>query len=117
MRSRRHEIQMTEGPFLKKIIVFLIPLILTGLLQCFYNAADLAVVGQFRGQIALAAVGSTGALTNLVLGLFMGLSIGAGVVVAHHLGALEHDRVRRTVHSAVLLAAILGLRGKKNANK
>ncbi len=109
MRSRKHEIQMTEGPFLKKIIVFLIPLILTGLLQCFYNAADLAIVGQFRGQIALAAVGSTGALTNLVLGLFMGLSVGAGVVVAHHLGALEYDRVRRTVHSAVLLAAILGV--------
>lgn len=109
MRKTKQTVNMTEGPFLKKIIVFLIPLILTGLLQSFYNAADLAVVGRFKGQIALAAVGSTGALTNLVLGLFMGLSVGAGVVVAHHLGALEYDRVKRTVHSAVLLAAILGV--------
>lgn len=100
---------MTEGPFLKKIVVFIIPLILTGVLQCFYNAADLIVVGHFRGQIALAAVGSTGSLTNLIVGLFMGLSVGAGVVVAHYLGAMNHKGVERVVHSAISIAGILGV--------
>lgn len=100
---------MTEGPFLKKIIVYIIPLILTGLLQCLYNAADLVVVGHYRGDLALAAVGTTGSLTNLILGLFMGLSVGAGVVVAYHLGALEHDRVTKVIHSAIAMAAVLGV--------
>ncbi len=109
MSTKRNEIQMTEGPFLKKIIVFVIPLILTGLLQCFYNAADLAVVGRFEGELALAAVGSTGSLNNLIVGLFMGLSVGAGVVVAHHMGALKYKRVNKIVHSAVLLASVLGV--------
>ena len=109
MQNVRNSINMTEGPFLKKIIVFVIPLILTGLLQCFYNAADLAVVGRFEGETALAAVGSTGALNNLIVGLFMGLSVGAGVVVAHHMGALKYKRVNKVVHSAVLLAAVLGV--------
>lgn len=109
MEKRRNEINMTEGPFLKKIIVFVIPLILTGVLQCLYNAADLAVVGRFDGELALAAVGSTGALNNLIVGLFMGLSIGAGVVVAQNMGALKYKRVNKTVHSSILLAAILGV--------
>lgn len=109
MATKRNEINMTEGPFLKKIIVFVIPLILTGLLQCLYNAADLAVVGRFDGELALAAVGSTGSLNNLIVGLFMGLSVGAGVVVAHHMGALKYKRVNKVVHSAVLLASVLGV--------
>ncbi len=100
---------MTEGPFLKKIIIFVIPLILTGLLQCFYNAADLAVIGQFRGELALAAVGSTGALTNLIVGLFMGLSAGVGVVVAYYMGAMRYKTVSRVVHNSILIAAILGV--------
>ena len=107
--KKRKEINMTEGPFFRKIVVFVIPLILTGLLQSLYNAADLAVVGMFRGELALAAVGSTGSLTNLIVGLFMGLSVGAGVVVAHQLGALKYKRVSKVVHSAVLLAGILGV--------
>lgn len=109
MSKNRTEINMTEGPFLKKIIVFIIPLILTGILQCLYNAADLIVVGFFEGETALAAVGSTGSLNNLIVGLFMGLSVGAGVVVAHYMGALKYDKVNRLVHSAVLLAGILGI--------
>ena len=107
--STKKEVNLTEGPFLKKIIVYVIPLIFTGLLQCLYNAADLVIVGRFRGSDALAAVGTTGALTNLVVGLFMGLSVGAGVVVAHHVGALEYKRVSRVVHTAVVMAASLGV--------
>ncbi len=109
MGTAKKNVNMTEGPFLKKIILFVIPLILTGLLQCFYNAADLAVIGQFRGELALAAVGSTGALTNLIVGLFMGLSAGVGVVVAYYMGAERYKTVSRVVHNSVLIAAILGV--------
>ena len=109
MEKGKKNVNMTEGPFLKKIIVFVIPLILTGLLQCFYNAADLAVVGKFRGELALAAVGSTGALTNMIVGLFMGLSAGVGVVVAYYMGAMRYKTVSRVVHNAILIAAILGV--------
>lgn len=109
MATKRQELNMTEGPFLKKIILFLIPLVLTGLLQTLYNAADLVVVGRFRGELALAAVGCTGALTNLIVGLFMGLSVGAGVLVAHAIGANDHERVEKVVHNSVLLSVVLGV--------
>ena len=108
-RQKKRSVNMTEGPFLKKIIVFVIPLVLTGLLQSFYNAADLAVVGRFRGELALAAVGSTGALTNLIVGLFMGLSAGVGVTVAYYMGAQRYKTVSRVVHNAILIALILGV--------
>ncbi len=109
MNSARKEMDMTQGPFLKKIILFAIPLVLTGVLQQLYNAADLIVVGHFDGQIPLAAVGSTGALTNLVVGLFMGLSVGAGVSVAHHIGAKEYRDVSDVVHTSLLVSVILGV--------
>ncbi|MBE6695375.1 MAG: MATE family efflux transporter [Ruminococcaceae bacterium] len=106
---RKIKVDMTEGPFLKKMIIFAIPLILTGVLQCLYNAADLVVVGRFRGDLALAAVGSTGNMTNLITGLFMGLSVGAGVLVAHHVGAKEYEDVNKVVHTSVLLAFVMGI--------
>ena len=106
---KRKELNVTEGSLLKKIILFAIPLILTGLLQQFYNAADLIVVGMFEGEIALAAVGATGSLTNLVVGLFMGLSVGAGVSVAHHIGAEEHGELKRVIHTAIPVAFVLGV--------
>lgn len=109
MLKVKNEVNMTEGPFLKKIVVFIIPLILTGLLQCLYNAADIAVVGQFRGDIALAAVGSTSSLTNLIVGLFMGISIGAGVIVARYKGEGNPNMLRRSVHTAFGLSLIAGI--------
>lgn len=109
MHRLKKTVDMTEGPFFKKMVVFAIPLIITGLLQCLYNAADLIVVGQFRGEVAVAAVGSTGSMTNLVLGLFMGLSVGAGVSVAHYIGAKEMGEVKKVVHTSILLSAILGV--------
>ncbi len=107
--SRTKDLNLTEGPLLKKIILFAIPLILTGLLQQFYNAADLMVVGMFEGEIALAAVGSTGSLTGLIVGLFMGLSVGAGVSVAHHIGAKEYGELKRVIHTAIPVAFVLGI--------
>ena len=107
--SRTKDLNITEGPLLKKIILFAIPLILTGLLQQFYNAADLMVVGMFEGEIALAAVGATGSLTSLMTALFMGLSVGAGVSVAHHIGEGNEHGVKRVVHTAIPVAVILGV--------
>ncbi len=107
--KKTRNVDMTKGPFLKKIILFAIPLIFTGVLQQLYNAADLIVVGMFDGQVALAAVGATGSLTNLVIGLFLGLSVGAGVAVAHHIGERREDEVKKVVHTSVLLSLILGI--------
>ncbi len=109
MKSYKYEMDMTEGPLFKKIILFSLPLVLTGLLQCFYNAADLVVVGHFNGHVALATVGSTSALTNLIVGVFMGLSVGAGVCAAQYIGSREYDKVRKVVHTSVLASVILGI--------
>ncbi len=109
MERLKKTVDMTEGPFLGKMIKFAIPLVITGLLQCFYNAADLIVVGQFRGDVAVAAVGSTGSLTNLILGLFMGLAVGAGVLVAQYTGAREYKEVKKVVHTSVIMSVALGV--------
>lgn len=100
--------EMTEGPFLKKMILFAIPVTLTGLLQIVYNTADTAVVGQFAGKTALAAVGSTGSMISLIVNLFTGLSMGAGVLTARMLGAKNSEGARRTVHTAMALSLISG---------
>lgn len=84
---KHYEMDMTSGPLLGKIVRFSLPLMATGVLQLLYNAADIVVVGQFAGSSALAAVGSTGALINLIVSVFMGLSTGVSVAVARHYGA------------------------------
>jgi putative MATE family efflux protein len=106
----RSTVANTDGRgYFKKIFLFSIPLMLTGILQSLYSTADLIVVGRFDGELALAAVGSTGSLTNLILGLFMGLSVGAGVCVAHGIGAKRYDDVQKTLHTAIATAVILGV--------
>ena len=82
LRRSSFEIDMTNGPLLGKIVKFAIPLALSGILQLLFNAADIIVVGQFVGPSALAAVGSTSALIQLITNLFIGLSIGVNVLVA-----------------------------------
>lgn len=110
-KNPKAPVDMTEGPFLKKMVLFAIPLILTGLLQSFYNAADLVVVNLFSDSNAplVGAIGSTAALTNLVLGLFMGLSVGAGVLVAHYVGAKRERDVNLVLHTSVILSVVSGL--------
>ncbi|MDO4863017.1 MAG: MATE family efflux transporter [Ruminococcus sp.] len=105
---RRNTADLTEGPLLKGLIAYTIPIILTGVLQLLFNAADLVVVGRFCGSISVAAVGACGAVINLLVNLFIGLSVGAGVTVAHGIGAGKDEDVRRTVHTAIPLAAICG---------
>lgn len=100
---------MTNGPFLKKIFIFALPLMATGLLQLLYNSADTAIVGKFAGSQALAAVGSTGSLINLIINVFIGLSMGSGVMVARHIGAGDEKRVSKSVHTAMLLGLVSGI--------
>ena len=102
------EAEHKRQSYLKRILSFALPLMLTGVLQTLYNAVDLMVVGRFEGEVALAAVGSTGSLTNLILGLFMGLSVGAGVCVAHGIGAGDHEDVQKSLHTSILIALLLG---------
>lgn len=106
MHSKSYD--MCEGPLVGKIILYTIPIILTGILQLLFNAADLVVVGRCCGDISVGAVGATGALINLMVNLFIGLSVGAGVTVAHSIGAGRSEDVRRTVHTAIPAALISG---------
>ena len=109
-RNRRHEMDMTEGPLLPKILAFSGPLILTGILQLLYNAADVIVVGNYAdGHAPLAAVSSTGSLINLLVNIFMGLSVGASVVIARNYGARDIIAMRKAEHTAMTLALIMGI--------
>lgn len=99
---------MCNGPLFVKIVAFAIPLILSGILQLLFNAADIIVVGRFAGSESLAAVGSTSALINLLVNVFLGLSIGANVLVARYYGGRNFKDLEETVHTAMLLAAVSG---------
>ncbi len=105
---KRKELNMLEGPLVPTILSYTIPIILTTLLQLLFSAADLVVVGRFRGSLAVGAVGATGALTALIVQLFMGLSVGASVSVAHAIGAKQEKLLHNLVHTAMLTALIGG---------
>ena len=105
----RRNIDMVNGSLFKNIISYTIPIILTGVLQLLFNAADLIIVGRFCGSISVAAVGATGAITNLIVNLFVGLSVGTGVTVAQGLGANNNKKVHRAVHTAIPTALVGGV--------
>ena len=100
---------LTQGSVAKKYVFFLIPIILSGIIQQLYNTADTMVVGMFAGDTALAAVGSTSSLTNLILHLFLGLSVGTNVVCARLFGADNKDGLQKAIHSSILLALVSGI--------
>lgn len=108
MAAKKYSINMTEGALLPKIISFAIPLMASSLLQLLFNAADMVVAGRFAGSNALAAIGSTSSLINLLVNLFIGLSVGANVLVARFFGSGRESDVSETVHTAVLLSIISG---------
>ena len=108
-KSKTHEMDMCDGPILSKMLVFAIPLMLSSILQLLFNAADVIVVGKFAGDNALAAVGSTGSLVNLFVNFFMGLSIGANVLVARFYGAKQERQLKETVHTAITLSIVSGV--------
>ena len=107
--SNSHEIDMVNGTILDKLIIFAIPVMLSGILQLLFNAADVIVVGRFAGEEALAAVGSTNSLINLLVNIFIGISVGTNVLVARYYGAEDKLGVKETVHTAILTAIISGI--------
>lgn len=107
--SKKYEIDMCNGPLLGKIVVFYIPLMLSGVLQLLFNAADIIVVGKFAGDDALAAVGSTSSLINLLVNVFIGLSVGTNVLVARFYGSGQKKELKDMVHTSVLTSLISGV--------
>lgn len=107
--KKSYEIDMCSGPILKKLLIFSLPLMLSGILQLLFNAADIIVVGRFTGSQALAAVGSTSSLIALFVNFFIGFSIGTNVVVGQFYGAKDQKGVYETVHTSILLSTISGV--------
>lgn len=105
--SRR--VSMTEGPFLRKIVLFVFPLAAASILQLLFNAADVVVVGQYAGGFALAAVSSTGSLINLLVNIFAGLSVGCNVIAARFLGAQDDANASKTVHTSIFISLVGGV--------
>ena len=106
---KRNRQDLTRGPLLSGIITYTVPIILTSVLQLLFNAADLMVVGRFRGSLTVGAVGATGSLTRLLINFFIGLSVGAGVSVAHAIGAKQEEKLQRIIHTAVFVALAGGI--------
>lgn len=108
-KQKKYEIDMIHGPLAGKLLFFALPLMLSSILQLLFNAADIVVVGRFAGKTALAAVGSNTALINLVTNLFIGLSVGANVVIANYYGAGKKEEIGRTLHTAISMALLAGV--------
>lgn len=108
-RKKHGDMDMIHGSLWDKIVLFALPLALTGILQQLLNAADVAVLGQLVGKNAIAAVGNNISLIGLLVNLFLGLSLGANVVIAQNIGGKRFDRVKAAVHTAFLLALIVGI--------
>ena len=102
---------MTEGPLFGKILRFVLPLMLTNILQVLYNAADMIIVGLSNEPDSVGAIGTTTAMINLFINIFIGFSVGANVVVARYIGANAQDRVSKAVHTAILASLIFGTSG------
>ena len=107
--AKIHEMDMTEGSLLRKLIAYAIPVMLSGMLQLLFNTVDVIVVGRFVGETALAAVGACGSTINLFIGLFMGLSVGANVLVSRFFGAGRFKDMNQTLHTSLFLAVIFGV--------
>ena len=109
MVKLKNNIDMCNGPIFINILKYTFPLILTGLLQMFFNTADIIVIGQFRGSDSVAAIGATTSVCNLLLNLFLGIATGVSAAVANAIGAQDKKRVSNTVHTAILIAVIFGV--------
>lgn len=107
--KKTKQVDMVQGPLLPKLILFSVPVVLSGVLQLLFNAADVIVVGRFTGKEALAAVGSTSSLINLLINLFLGISVGANVLVGQYIGAKDRENCQKTVHTGIMFAFFGGL--------
>lgn len=100
---------MTSGNILPKLLMFVLPLMASGILQLLFNAADVIIVGKYAGSLALAAVGSNGSLINLLVNVFIGISTGVNVLVARFYGSQDYPELRRCVHCAIGIGSVLGI--------
>ena len=107
--SRRKDVDMTSGNILRHIISFALPLLIGNVFQQLYNTVDTWVVGNFVSNEAFSAVGTVGPIINMLIGFFMGLSAGAGVVISQYYGAKREDDVSRAVHTAVVMTLVIGV--------
>jgi putative MATE family efflux protein len=105
---KRSAVNMTEGPITTRLLLFSIPIMLSGVLQLLYNAADVVVVGKFAGHTSLAAVGSTSSLVTLITNLALGLSVGVNIIIARHIGAKDSERSHKALHTAATVAIFAG---------
>ncbi len=106
---KKRDVDMTEGSIFRHLITFAFPLLLGNLFQQLYNMVDTWVVSWYVSNEAYAAVGSVGPIVNMLIGFFMGLSSGAGVVISQYYGAQKPDKVSEAVHTAILMTLILGV--------
>ena len=106
---QKDDVDMTEGNIVRHILVFAFPLLVGNIFQQFYNTVDTWVVGNYVSNEAYSAVGSVGPIINMLIGFFMGLSSGAGVVISQYYGAKKYDKVQASVHTALMLTIILGI--------
>ena len=106
---RKRDVDMTEGNITRHIISFALPLLIGNLFQQLYNTVDTWVVGNYVSNEAYSAVGTVGPIINMLIGFFLGLSSGAGVVISQYYGARQHDKVQETVHTAILMTLIIGV--------
>ena len=107
--SNKKQMDMLHGSLMDKILVFALPLAASSILQQLFNSADVAVAGKFAGPDALAAVGGNSAVINLLVNLFVGMSVGANVVIANYIGQKRLDQVKEAVHTVITLALLSGI--------
>lgn len=109
VKRNKRDVDMTEGNIVRHLITFAIPLLLGNLFQQFYNTVDAWVVGKFASNEAYSAVGSVGPIINMLIGIFLGLASGAGVVISQFYGAKQFDKVQKAVHTSIALTLILAV--------
>ena len=102
---KKKDIDMLNGPIVPSMIFFAIPMLISGLLQICFNAADTIVVGRFAGHTSMAAIGSTASITNLMVNLFIGISMGVNVVVARAIGRGDRDGIEKAYKSLKIYSA------------
>lgn len=105
----RQRLGTLDLPLLNSMFKFALPIMAMNILQLAFNAADMIVVGRFEGSLALAAVGATGSLINLIVNLFMGLSVGTAVIVAQDYGARRAEGIRQSVHTSIAISLVTGV--------
>ena len=107
--TSRKDVDMTQGDILRHIITFAFPLLIGNIFQQLYNTVDTWVVGNYVSNEAFSAVGTVGPVVNMLIGFFMGLSSGAGVVISQYYGARRHQEVQQTVHTAIVMTLVMGV--------